>query len=492
MLTAISAPPGSGKSLYCVQLIEEVVRKNPNRLIFTNIVGINIPGVLPIKLSSNQPFDWRDLPSGSLIVYDEAHEHPAFSKTDLLKNYELPQYLQDLFDAEVEKVLDYENLPSPLKAKLLNKHGFVYKELPERLLVKQQEELIRKIRTLQKQRLEIAKEEILEIGRALLMHRHWGYDIVLVTQKPDLLNAFVKAATSEHLILRRLFKMQLAIIYSFSEIQESFGNATRKNALSWKIWFFPKRLFKYYISAEEHTANASIPWLIKGPVFLFLCLVAFSIYRQMNTDFRFFKASEAQPVEEETSTANQEQPSKSDQKIEPPQQAKQLQDLSNLCRQAVNLDTPECQKWFDDLSKNGGSIGEVSTFNYDGSKPYDVEHVPTNLQPKDFPRFKNTIVYNGKCTAYSQQGTIMHQVSQSDCWRLARGDRPFDYFADKPQAVQNNNSSDTDAYYKKAYYENIARMESERVYKAQNPQFTTEPLPYDYKPPREITGTNAL
>lgn len=83
MLTTISAPPGTGKSLKCVQIIEESLRKNPNRLIFTNIIGLNIPGVLPIVSSANKPFDWRDLPDGSLVVYDEAHEHPAFAKTDL-------------------------------------------------------------------------------------------------------------------------------------------------------------------------------------------------------------------------------------------------------------------------------------------------------------------------------------------------------------------------------------------------------------------------
>jgi zona occludens toxin (predicted ATPase) len=51
-----------------------------------------------------------------------------------------------------------------------------------------------------------AKDDILDIGRGLTMHRHWGFDIILVTQKPDLLNAFVKAACSEHLILRAYSK----------------------------------------------------------------------------------------------------------------------------------------------------------------------------------------------------------------------------------------------------------------------------------------------
>ena len=83
MLTVISAPPGSGKSLHCVEILENTVRKNPNRFVFTNIIGINLPGVLPIpSCPSHAPFDYRSLPNGSLLVYDEAHEHPSFSKND--------------------------------------------------------------------------------------------------------------------------------------------------------------------------------------------------------------------------------------------------------------------------------------------------------------------------------------------------------------------------------------------------------------------------
>jgi len=439
MLTAISAPPGSGKSLWCVELLETTVRKNPNRMIFTNIIGINIPGVLPITSSTNNPFDWRDLPDGALIVFDEAHEHPAFSKTDLLKNYQLPRHINDLYDNEVAKILDYANLATALKIDLLAKHGFVYSELPLALKVKEQEQLIQKVRNLQKIALEKAKEDILDIGRALTMHRHFGFDIVLVTQKPDLLNAFVKAATSEHLILRRLFKLQLAIIYSYSEIQDSFGNATRKNALSWKIWFFPKRLFKYYISAEQHTAKASLPWGLKVPILLLVCLVLYSVYRGYSSDFGFFKNSnETQSVSSSGSASPAPQQTNNSKPQQQPQQ--QIQDLSNICRKAVNIETPECIKWFDDISKGGLSVsstGEVSNKKYDPSKPYDYEYVPEDITPTDFPRMSGVVkLSSGKLVAVDQQGNYMLSVSEKDCKRWLDGYRPFNYFA-------KNNSSST-------------------------------------------------
>lgn len=483
MLTTISAPPGTGKSLKCVQIIEESLRKNPNRLIFTNIIGLNIPGVLPIVSSANKPFDWRDLPDGSLVVYDEAHEHPAFAKTDLLNNYQLPSYINDLYDNEVSKVLDYANLPKPLKIQLLNKHGHVYTELPTELKVKESEQIISKIRNLQKFHLSKAKDDILDIGRGLTMHRHWGFDIILVTQKPDLLNAFVKAACSEHLILRRLFKMELAVIYTFTEIQDHFGNATRKNAISWSIWFFPKHLYKYYISAEQHTAKASFPWWMKFGAATFAGLVCLSIYKTTDGSFGLFKNDQeqnaqqvapVQPTQQTTASANPNQPKQ------------QIQDLSNICRQAVNVETPECKKWFDELSKNGGSLGYVQTFVYDANKPFDVEYTPTDLEPKDFPRFKNAIVYNGKCTAYSQQGTIMHKVSTKDCFRLANGDRPFDYFYEGEQTSNRSNSTISTPVIPASQNQETAQTVN------QNPQVIQEQIPYGTKPPTNITGSHSL
>lgn len=478
MLDVISAPPGTGKTLHCVEIIENEVRKNPNRMVFTNIIGLNIPGVLPISSSSNKPFDWRDLPDGALIVFDEAHEHPAFAKTDLLKTFQLPRYLNDLYDNEVAKVLDYKNLPDVLKEQLLKKHGHVFTELPLDLKVKESETIISKIRTAQKLHLDQEKEHILDIGRSLTMHRHFGFDIILVTQKPDLLNSFVKAATSQHLILRRLFKLSLAIVYSYAEVQDQFGNATRKNALSWRIWFFPKRLYKYYISAESHPVKAKIPAGLLAMVLSALCLVGYAIYNTKTSDAELFSASQVSkdqsnpPVDSKQSASNNAPDSKN--------ATKPSSDLIDLCRLAVNVDTPQCKKFFDELSNTGGSIYSENEFAYDSNKPYDVDYIPSDLKPTDFPRFKNAIVYNGKCTAYSQQGTIMHKVSKNDCYRLANGDRPFDYFAQEKAVTAP--AVDANVDYKKALYDAIDRLEAQKAYTAQNAQIREERVSVDHVP----------
>ena len=89
MSIVVSAPIRSGKTLYCMQIIDKVSKKEPYRRIYTNIIGCNYPGVISIQSTLEKPFDWRDLPNGAILIYDECHEHPAFSKEDLLKTFEI-------------------------------------------------------------------------------------------------------------------------------------------------------------------------------------------------------------------------------------------------------------------------------------------------------------------------------------------------------------------------------------------------------------------
>ena len=431
--TVISAPPRTGKSLYTVEVMERITRLESHRMIYTNIIGITLPGVISIKSSTHKPFDWRDLPNGAVLVYDEAHEHPAFSKIDLLKTHEIDT---EVYDNEISRILDYKKLSTEDKIRLLKRHNFIYTELPLDLKVKEQEQLILKVRTAHKNALEKSKEDILDIGRSLTMHGHFGIDIYLISQKPDLLNGFVRAATSEHLILRRYFKLPFAIIYSYLEVQESFGNATRKNAMSWRFWLYPKKLYKYYISAESHPTGSTIPTWIYASIAMLICIFGYAIYNSKTTDADLFAANQVNHTEKHKPTSpvaqnNQKNVTALDQ---------YQTDLTNFCRIAANVDTPECKKFFDNLTKSGGSLKD-SNFVYDPSKPYDVEYKPTDLKPTDFPRFKNAIVYNGKCTAYSQQGTIMHDVSKTDCMRLASGDRPFDYFAKNTSSLSQSSSN---------------------------------------------------
>ncbi|KAB7768913.1 zonular occludens toxin domain-containing protein [Xanthomonas sp. LMG 12461] len=66
MIYLVTGMPGNGKTLFAVDFISKEVRKR--RPVYTDIKGITLPGVQPA------PEDWRTLPDGSIVVYDEAHK----------------------------------------------------------------------------------------------------------------------------------------------------------------------------------------------------------------------------------------------------------------------------------------------------------------------------------------------------------------------------------------------------------------------------------
>ena len=101
----------------------------------------------------------------------------------------------------------------------------------------------------------------------------------------------------------------------------------------------------------------------------------------------------------------------------------------------VKVEKPECKKWFDDLTKNNGSVNEdgKQTVTYNVSDPYvssDEIQKQLSYQVTAKPVFSGCMQKNGQYVAYTQQGTIIHGMSQANCKRLIQdADRPFNYFA---------------------------------------------------------------
>ena len=193
MLTLISATPGSGKTLKAIAVIFEFL--NDGRNVWTNIDGINISGVRKFDDDLENPFDWRKLDHGSVVIYDEAQKHPAFAKRDMLKKYPKDR-----------------------------------------------------------------AEDIANIAWELDYHRHTGYDIVLITQSPKLLNQHTLDFVGEHLHLRRIFGVKQATIFHFPEHKLNPNTkSVRDEAINKETFKFPKHLFKFYKSASEHTDKFKIP-----------------------------------------------------------------------------------------------------------------------------------------------------------------------------------------------------------------------------------------
>ena len=255
MLTLISATPGSGKTLKAVEIIYELLNKG--YVVYANILGLKVPGV--IDISSQE--DWRDLDHFRrvkpgmekipiAVFYDEAHEHAAFAEKDLLKNYVI-----DRTDYDFE--IDYINIDDSLTAT-------------------QKRQKIDDVNRSYKAQLERKKEEIREIGYALSMHRHFGFDIYLITQSPKKLASHILADVGSQLHLRRVFKMKRSTIYEFPEAHATVYKSIREDAINKTIWKFPKHLYGTYTSTEVDTHKGNIP--TKYIIILLIIFIGIPLY----------------------------------------------------------------------------------------------------------------------------------------------------------------------------------------------------------------------
>lgn len=384
MLYLISAPPRTGKTLKMIEIIFKHL--NDGRFVYTNIIGINIPGVFTFTSEINNPHDWRDLPNGSVVIYDEAHEHPAFADRNLIQD----------------------------KKKMA---------------------------------------EVRDIGISLTLHGHFGFDIYLITQNPKLLAPEILASVGTHYIMRRKFGMNMATIFEYGEAKTAFSKSTAKEALVTTYWKYPKHLYKYYISSENHNIRNTFP--IK--YLLFACIPLFLFYIGYNNAsdtgfFGLFSKDEKKQVE---------QKNENDVKLEQPvlNEKQSEQAMIDTCLLDENIKKVECIDFFEQLSKkrneqktinsehyqlNGSASlddnvnGYSYSVEYDISKPYENDFSKATRQVSQLPVLAGCAIdLKNQCNCYTQQMTII-KISQTDCKRYMSGDKPFNPFS---KGYQNEISS---------------------------------------------------
>ncbi len=353
-----------------MSLIDQLSRKHPNRRIYTNIIGINYPGVLSIHSTVDDPFDWRDLPDGSIVFYDEAHEHPAFSAKDLLPPART--------DAEKKR-----------------------------------------------------KEQILDIGYSLTLHGHFGFDIYLITQNPKLLNEHVRAACSVHYVMRRLWGLDVAMIYEFAEVQTYFANATRKQALSVKRFRYPKNLYKYYVSSNVHNIQKRVPMLYM--LFFAIPIAIFALGYSKASETGFFGLI---PKKEQTVQTNIHPEA-----VEVSLSENERDQLDKLDAESLGLTLEQYRDLKDPTKQNAQNLAHTQNSidqivsQYKASDPFDYSYMQA-------PPVTAYQVFSGclNGTPYDTQGTILHDAPKDLCKRVMAGDRPFNPYRNTNNAMVTQDS----------------------------------------------------
>ena len=100
-----------------------------------------------------------------------------------------------------------------------------------------------------------------EYVSALETHRHRGLDLVLITQNPLLVDSNVRKLVNEHQHLMRKFGSTWATVHTWKGVKENVDK-TRSDSVS-REFKYPKEVYKWYKSAEVHTAVFKLPWKVK-------------------------------------------------------------------------------------------------------------------------------------------------------------------------------------------------------------------------------------
>jgi zona occludens toxin len=397
MSILISAPIRTGKTLYVIKCIFDELNKG--RQVYTNIVGIKIDGVISVSSSIDKPFDWRDLPNGSVLVWDEAHEHPAFAEQDLLKTFRIDE--TPFYD-----LIDKINSDSTIT-------------------IAEKKKRIERVEKAAKNELEKRKEGIRDIGRALLLHGHFGIEIYFITQRPAKLNADVLSSVTTHFVMRRKFGMDAAMIWEFGEAMTTWSKSTAQIALNKRLWRYPKYLYKFYTSSENHQVRKQFP--LKYFLFAAVPILLFFFGLSNASQTGFFGLFKKEQKEQLTQLQNSTSTT--------PQNTEQTNNQStnnHLVCTYNNIHLPECQE------RQRIQNEAMTKIHYQVADPYtsaSPTYIELNTENHDFPRLSGCIKYGGKYYGIDQQGNKMQNVAQSACRRwIEDSERPFDYFANNQRS----------------------------------------------------------
>lgn len=262
--------------------------------------------------------------------------------------------------------------------------------------------------------------------------RKRGIELWLITQRARFLNADVLGLVNEHVHLERVGQ-KISNVYIWQEAELNITKTKKMFAFDKYRWAYPEHIFGFYESIQPDAKHNKRSYLNKAVVGIVITLVLALIGGAIFVTFASKKGISATGVETTKPEKGQvEQPIQKTNAL--PVASPVASDLSVECRKGVNVEKPECVKWFDDLSKNKGSVstgdnGEMVVA-YNPVQPFDDQiQKSVSYQVTAKPVFSGCIKKNGRYVGYTQQGTII-DVSQDDCRRLLENnERPFNYFA---------------------------------------------------------------
>ena len=459
MLHLITGTPGAGKTLYAVSLILKSEDANERALIF-NAAAIkhNIELIkkhdLADYFSSYSYFSKKTKEQETLLFEPDYFDYLSEQKRtdniflDIQFYNGICKIIKTDLDIDLKMLKDVRHIFANidgLKVPNVRPIEIDWRKCPDGSIIFYDEiQLIHEYSTENKQ----DKESIV---KHLTIHRHRAFDIYGITQFPSLVHPNFRAVVGLHYHLHRGWGAPAATVYVWANCRDKPNSLGNKLTAERDFRFsYPKRLYQFYESATANTVKLRVPLKLFAILIiplLGLFMVGNMLFGGGNNFLGTIFGSEEEKTETVKNTNVQTPSDVNKQTSTTSPVANQASDLSALCRHAVNLEKPECVKWFDDLSKNNSSVDStgqvVQTVSYNPSKPYDFDQQEIQVTPTDFPRMSGVVkMANGRLMAIDQQGNYMQSVSQNDCKKWLSGYRPFNYFAQKQQSTERVSTSE--------------------------------------------------
>lgn len=237
MIAIISGLPGSGKTLSALKrFIIPAIREG--RQIYTNIEGIDLLG---LSLYTEYPYEKAQK---NLIAYEMQTEK------DMERNEPL-----EPFKFSTKRMCEGIALNS--------------------LVVVDEAQVFWNNR-------DFASEENKKLLPFLQKHRHYGIDIVFLTQNIDQLDIGIRRLAQIHYRLRRLSNSGLDKVVKVDIYPDAMGSEQFK-PMATNVWTIDRRIFKFYNSYQGNAAEAKKPIgnvIFKNPriIFALVVIVLCSVY----------------------------------------------------------------------------------------------------------------------------------------------------------------------------------------------------------------------
>lgn len=262
MLTLITGTPGSGKTLYAVDLIvkQEALNKK-NIKVNPSIYQHNIAQIQVHDLYDY--FEYLELKNGIYAFFDDDY-FSIFNEEKRLPEY----FLRSTQYNEIIRQIKKDNAKINLKE--LKHVRTIYADInglcvdnvlsapddwrttPHGSMLVYDEIQLRS--TYEESR---ASNPIVS---ALTTHRHGGYDIYGITQFPVLVHQHFRAVVGQHFHLHRGWGLMAATVYLWAYCVTSPNQPSSKRLAEHTSRFsYPTKIFDYYKSATIHTHTRRIP-----------------------------------------------------------------------------------------------------------------------------------------------------------------------------------------------------------------------------------------